>query len=215
MSQDRSTTPSREGDANAEAVIVAEKYAAMEPVKWPHNQEPTDLIAHRNVAIMLARALLRYARSEKARSKRKYYFKDNACKAQFASEPDCICWHDEGTGPLSAEEQASGILNWREQEQTPADKQRSVLQEAADFLYMAWGYVPADTRAKCKQLEDALRDAPSASERRIDFAVAPCQRPDGKCDNVACRVHECLYVGSSGTPPGPKQPPRGSWDEVG
>lgn len=41
-----------------EARIVAEKYAAMELTKWPHGPEPTDLIAHRNVAICLARAFL-------------------------------------------------------------------------------------------------------------------------------------------------------------
>ena len=41
-----------------EALIVAKKYAALEPTKWPHNQEPTDLIAHRNIAIRFAQVLL-------------------------------------------------------------------------------------------------------------------------------------------------------------
>lgn len=41
---------------------------------------------------------------------------------------------------------------------------RSLNAEAADFLYMAWGYLPEDTRAKCKQLEEALRDAPPPEE---------------------------------------------------
>ena len=31
---------------------------------------------------------------------RQYYFKDNSCKAESAHDPDCICWHDEGTGPM-------------------------------------------------------------------------------------------------------------------
>lgn len=29
-----------------------------------------------------------------------YYFKNNSCKAESANDPDCICWHDEGTGPM-------------------------------------------------------------------------------------------------------------------
>lgn len=31
---------------------------------------------------------------------RQYYFKNNSCKAESAHDPDCICWHDEGTGPM-------------------------------------------------------------------------------------------------------------------
>ena len=32
--------------------------------------------------------------------KRQYYFKNSNCKASSAHDPDCICWHDEGTGPM-------------------------------------------------------------------------------------------------------------------
>ena len=28
-----------------------------------------------------------------------YFYKSNKCKAEGASDSDCICWHDEGTGP--------------------------------------------------------------------------------------------------------------------
>ena len=54
------SAPSASGPSEEE-IIVARKYAAMEPVMWPHTPEPTDLIAHRNVAILLARAVLRMA----------------------------------------------------------------------------------------------------------------------------------------------------------
>lgn len=30
---------------------------------------------------------------------RQYYFKSNKCKAYSAYDQDCICWHDEGSGP--------------------------------------------------------------------------------------------------------------------
>lgn len=29
-----------------------------------------------------------------------YYYKTNKCKAKLHSDPDCVCWHDMGTGPL-------------------------------------------------------------------------------------------------------------------
>ncbi len=32
--------------------------------------------------------------------KYQYYYKNNDCKASEATDADCICWHDEGTGPF-------------------------------------------------------------------------------------------------------------------
>lgn len=32
-----------------------------------------------------------------------YYYKVDGCKATRADDPACICWHDEGTGPLASE----------------------------------------------------------------------------------------------------------------
>lgn len=33
--------------------------------------------------------------------RRQYFYKVRTCQADGSREPDCICWHDEGTGPLS------------------------------------------------------------------------------------------------------------------
>lgn len=52
------SVPSTIAPNMGEASIIAEKYAAMESTKWPHGPEPTDLIAHRNIAIYLSRAFL-------------------------------------------------------------------------------------------------------------------------------------------------------------
>ena len=41
----------------------------------------------------------RLAKAEQ-RVVRQYYFKNNSCKAESSHDPDCICWHDEGTGPM-------------------------------------------------------------------------------------------------------------------
>ena len=32
---------------------------------------------------------------------RQYYYKVDRCQAAVAAAADCICWHDEGTGPLA------------------------------------------------------------------------------------------------------------------
>jgi hypothetical protein len=31
---------------------------------------------------------------------RQYFYKVDSCKALIAEDQNCICWHDEGTGPL-------------------------------------------------------------------------------------------------------------------
>ena len=31
---------------------------------------------------------------------KQYYYKMNDCKALHATDAECICWHDEGTGPF-------------------------------------------------------------------------------------------------------------------
>lgn len=33
---------------------------------------------------------------------RQYYYKTNGCSATEASDPECVCWHDEGTESLDA-----------------------------------------------------------------------------------------------------------------
>lgn len=49
-----------------------------------------------------------------------YYYKDNTCKAHSARDSDCICWHDEGTGPMGDVNRINGevYLSWRIKEGT-------------------------------------------------------------------------------------------------
>lgn len=44
---------------------------------------------------------------------RQYYYKQNTCNAESARSPDCICWHDEGTGPCNNDYFRSNKLEWR------------------------------------------------------------------------------------------------------
>lgn len=47
---------------------------------------------------------------------RQYYYKDYTCAAPNSDHPDCICWHDEGTGPLVGN---TSMLTWREKPSQP------------------------------------------------------------------------------------------------
>lgn len=49
-----------------------------------------------------------------------YYYKNSACRADTPFESTCICWHDEGTGPLPNEHRklSRNTIQWRKR---PAD----------------------------------------------------------------------------------------------
>ena len=44
-----------------------------------------------------------------------YYYHKNECKAEDSTSPDCICWHDEGTGVYKDENHdwERTVVNWR------------------------------------------------------------------------------------------------------
>ena len=45
-------------------------------------------------------------------AKRQYYYKVDGCPAENSESPDCICWHDEGTGPCATDD--STLVLWRD-----------------------------------------------------------------------------------------------------
>lgn len=44
-----------------------------------------------------------------------YFYKVDGCPAQTAHDSDCICWHDEGTGPFPDErpDDPDTLMEWR------------------------------------------------------------------------------------------------------
>lgn len=57
---------------------------------------------------------------------RQYYYRKDGCKAYATTDPDCICWHDEGTGPLFNNPMTTTEpSSWRAKPQSELD----VLQE--------------------------------------------------------------------------------------
>jgi hypothetical protein len=61
---------------------------------------------------------------------RQYYYKVNDCKATDARDPDCICWHDEGTGPLSTGNFKP--IEWRDKPMTAPDFNDLALEQAGE-----------------------------------------------------------------------------------
>ena len=51
-------------------------------------------------------------------AKRQYYYKVDGCPAKNSDSPDCICWHDEGTGPYAINDSS---LMWRDAARAPAN----------------------------------------------------------------------------------------------
>lgn len=44
---------------------------------------------------------------------RQYYYRMDACKVNDSADPDCKCWHDEGTGPLFNKFSTIEPKSWR------------------------------------------------------------------------------------------------------
>jgi hypothetical protein len=92
--------------------------SSMEARDWGHaHDEVGKYFAERAEEALRARAALE-AQPEPQQDlsrKRQYYFQVSACKAVSHLDKDCICWHDEGTGPLAAPLGAAGAWGggWR------------------------------------------------------------------------------------------------------
>ena len=59
-----------------------------------------------------------------------YFYKSNKCKADQGGDSDCICWYDEGSGPLpvAISRDIYSPLGWRE---TPDSSEQLLKYEKA------------------------------------------------------------------------------------
>ncbi len=51
-------------------------------------------------------------------AQRQYYYKVDGCPARNSESPDCICWHDAGTGPRATADPT--LVSWRGADQALA-----------------------------------------------------------------------------------------------
>ena len=84
--------------------------------QWPLNLiHPSGEVAVPNAAGMgdplVTAAPAKADEPAPAQPKRQYYYKALGCNAADANDPCCICWYDEGTGPMAGEEDS--IKTWR------------------------------------------------------------------------------------------------------
>jgi hypothetical protein len=90
-----------------------------------------------------------------------YYYKNDKCKADSARSKDCICWHDEGTGPLVDERHDykhchTRNLLWRVKPDELADWKRLCEERQQKLDEMAT--VLSRQQDHIKRLEDELMD---------------------------------------------------------
>lgn len=70
-------------------------------------------------------------------TKRQYYYLIRDCPAKDAKDPGCICWHDEGAGPVPT--MSPGLLEWRTvtvtREDQPSPDKQGQQGEPAEVAY--------------------------------------------------------------------------------
>ncbi len=104
-------------------------------------------------------------------TERQYYYQVNGCEALNARTPTCVCWHDEGTGPLA--DAPESCKSWRTKP-TMADTlaaQQAVMQQALDALgkarFDSLNMSLADMR-ELSAAAESLRAALSATQEKPD-----------------------------------------------
>ena len=93
-----------------------------------------------------------------ANTKRQYYWRVGKCRASDAYASNCICWHDEGTGPMAGKIDWA-MVDWRD---VPAPAS----QDAEDAARYRW------LRDVGDETWTPLRERPEFSEKAIDDARA-------------------------------------------
>ena len=88
---------------------------------------------------------------------KQYYYKTNDCKALHATDAECICWHDEGTGPFPGHRIGVHTCHWRDK--PDANKMVSDTPRMESVAGHARGIVDAGILAEGMKLERELNEA--------------------------------------------------------
>lgn len=118
-----------------------------------------------------------------------YYFKKSRCTADNAGDDDCICWHDQGSGPLAHLSEYDSAVRWRrkpcpqpeqEWEPTPGERCELRLDRKSYDVYVvgisSWNTVVIESTKVNGQLYDGFsranfRPLRSPRDRAIDAAL--------------------------------------------
>jgi hypothetical protein len=97
------------------------------------------------------------------------------CKAGHATAPDCICWHDEGTGPLAS---GNGAKSWREKPAATDDLIERLRNPM--WVHSAGGFGSyASPQLDIKSSQEAMNEA-AAEIERLRALTRPNREPQSK-----------------------------------
>src|SRR5690606_23416545 len=100
-----------------------------------------------------------------------YYYRVDACHAPTSSDAACICWHDEGTGPLASDSDLA--MEWRNK---PAQPESG---EAARYRCEPTGH---GFWSHCVRAGDGTRELLTGHRKQMELAAAKLNEAfeDGK-----------------------------------
>lgn len=73
---------------------------------------------------------------------KQYYWALRECPAKSSDDPNCICWHDEGTGPEPASKFKWGDGYWRDKPETSTVEQAIRAVWPTPEIATFWASVP-------------------------------------------------------------------------
>lgn len=99
-----------------------------------------------------------------------YFHFDRACPSASAKNSNCICWHDEGTGPMENEKHSvSSTVEWRESPKPSAQPQvtEGIVEKYSELLYHVARKLPNESRH-----QTALRYIKNAESGEVRCSAA-------------------------------------------
>jgi hypothetical protein len=88
--------------------------------------------------------------------KYQYYYKTNDCKALHATDAECICWHDEGTGPFPGHRIGVHTCHWRDKPEANKMVSDTPRTDAAIWNSQDRSWMDGTL---CRQIERELNEA--------------------------------------------------------
>ncbi len=111
---------------------------------------------------------------------KQYYYKTNDCKALHATDAECICWHDEGTGPFPGHRIGVHTCHWRDKPEANKMVSDTPRTDAAYFEPDATMY---DLAGEMKRIE---RELNAANER-----IEALNRGNAAAERILCELTGC------------------------
>ena len=136
---------------------------------------------------------------------KQYYYKTNDCKALHATDAECICWHDEGTGPFPGHRIGVHTCHWRDKPEANKMVSDTPRTDSAYFKPHATMYdlagemklMERELNLVSKERDDALAmlgmyrmksDEQKERIKRLEEALAPLAQMTDIANDADCTV---------------------------